>query len=152
MATYDLYIEPAPIVDQKYGLGLMGMGYTRSVGVRGPYKMVVQWAKRFLTPVGSDPADLTAGTEFPNLIGANISDIEDIRDVVLLAIQECDEQMRSAQSQQPQLDDDEVLQSSVLTSFEAVGADGFTAWVDIHNILGTAITVRLPQHSIRTVP
>ena len=150
MPTYDLYIEPAPIVEQQYGQGLLTIAFPRAVGVRGPYKLVVQWVKRFMTPKGSDPIEPNSGTEFPLLIGANLEDIEDARDVVLLAVEDCNQQVMQAQGKYT-LDDDEILSTAALTKFEAVGVDGFSAWVDIQNVVGQSITVRVPQHVIRTV-
>lgn len=146
--TYDLYIK-AKDPDSVVGFKFFTTGFKRTVGVRGPYKLIVQWIKRFMTTKGSDPTNLEEGTDFPSLIGSNIVSMADIRDVVMLSIQDCNSQIEAAQ-RETRPDEDEQLESAVLTRFQAWGKDGFEAWVTITNVAGASVTVRLPDLATRT--
>ena len=124
-------------------------GFNRSVGIRGPQKMALQWLKCFMTTKGSDPTASEYGTEFPNLIGSNIASIQDVRDVVVLCIQDCNEQIMAIQREtQPDLD--ELLLTAVLSQFALTGADGFDAYVTISNVKNAEVTVNLPALATRT--
>jgi len=148
MSTYDLYIT-GKTEENVEGFATFTTGFNRSIGVRGPYKLITQWVKRFLTTKGTDPTDPEGGTEFPLLIGSNIVSEADVRDVVLLAIEDCNAQISEIQ-QDTQPDLDEQLLSAVLTKFEVVSADEVEAWVTIRNAKGEALTVRLPDFATRT--
>jgi len=118
-------------------------GFDRSVGIRGPQKLALQWLKCLMTTKGSDPTDREYGTDFPNLIGSNIRIMQDVRDVVLLCIQDCNDQIiRIQRDTQPDLD--EILLTAVLTRFDLTDVTGFDAYVTITNAKRTAITVNLP--------
>lgn len=146
---YDLYVQGKE-EENVDGFRYLTTGFNRSVGVRGPQKLAIHWLKRFLTTVGSDPTDLEAGTEFPNLIGSNIAGEDDIRDVVLLAIQDCNDQILEIQ-RESQPDEDEQLLTAVLSRFELKAeGDGFDAWVTISNVAGTEVAVPLPSLATRT--
>lgn len=145
--TYDLYIK-AKEPEDVHGFKFFTTGFHRSVGVRGPYKLIVQWIKRFMTTKGTDPTDLEAGTDFPNLIGSNIVSMADVRDVVMLSIQDCNKQIEDIQ-RETQPDEDEQLLTAVLTKFQAWGKDGFEAWVTISNVAGAEVTVQLPALATR---
>lgn len=147
MPTYDLYIK-AKEPEDVHGFKFFTTGFNRSVGVRGPYKLIVQWIKRFMTTKGSDPTEPESGTDFPNLIGSNIVSMADVRDVVLLSIQDCNSQIEEIQ-RETQPDEDEQLLSAVLTKFVPWGEDGFEAWVTISNVAGAEVTVRLPDLATR---
>jgi hypothetical protein len=141
MPTYDIYLQ-GKTEEHLTGFASLTFGFTRTVAVRGPYKLAVQWLKRFLTQKGSDPLRPDDGTNFPSLIGSNISSMADIRDVLLLAIQDCNEQIFNLQSQAPP-DLDEQLLNATLDRFETNTADGFDAWVALSNAAGQTMTIRL---------
>jgi hypothetical protein len=145
--TFDLYYQGKE-PENVHGFKFFTAGFGRSIGVRGLWKLTLQWLKRFMTTKGSDPTRPEEGTEFPNLIGSNIVSTADVRDVVLLAIEDCNEQMFTVQ-QTTQPDQDELLLTAVLSKFTALGEDGFEAWVTISNVEGTKLTIELPQFSTR---
>ena len=145
---YDVYYQGIPEADIN-SMRFFTFGFKRSVGIRGPQKLILQWLKRLMTPKGSDPTNVETGTDFPALIGSNISSMADVRDVVLLAIDDCSSQMRKIQ-RVTMPDEDEMLLSATLTSFEATGDDGFDAWVTISNVKGTELAVNLPSLSTRS--
>jgi len=141
-SKYDFHFEgklPATVVNFKF----FTSGYKRTVAVRGLQKLINQWFLLFFTTKGSDPLNLTRGTDFPLLIGSNIVTLTDVRDVVLLAIQQCNTQLRTLQ-QESFPDQDELLGSATLVKFQATGRDGFDAWITIKNAKQEAATVALP--------
>ena len=142
MATFDLHIQ---VVDEanRDGFKFFTRGYNRSVGVRGINKLLVIWGKIFLTPKGSDPTNLERGTAFPALVGSNIVSQQDVRDVVMLAISDCNRQI--AELQRVSLPDaDETLRTAVLLQFNTQGEDGIEVWVGISNVKGEEATVLVP--------
>lgn len=145
--TFDLYFQGKE-QENITGFKFFTSGFNRSIGVKGFWKLILQWLKRFMTTKGSDPTRPEEGTEFPNLIGSNITSMSDIRDIVLLAIEDCNAQMLTIQ-QQTQLAEDELLLTAVLTKFEALGDDGFEAWVTISNVANKELTVKLPQFATK---
>lgn len=146
--TYDLYMRPLT-QEELVGEQLFTLGADRSMAVRGLTKLLCQWTRLFMTPKTSDPMDIEAGTDFPNLIGSNISSLGDIQDVVITAILDCNEQMFRRQ-QLTMFPAEEMLSSATLTGFEPWGEDGFQAWVLISNVAGEEATVALPAISTST--
>lgn len=144
---YDFYFQ-AKKPEDVHGFKFFTSGFERTIAVRGLWKLTCQWLKRFMTPKGSDPLRPEEGTEFPKLIGSNITSMQDVRDVVLLAIEDCNEQMKTAQ-RLSQPDPDEMLRTAVLTSFEVTSEDGFDAYVTLSSLAGGSLTVKLPEMATR---
>jgi len=147
MAKYDFYFQPKKLEDID-GFKVFTSGFSRSIAVRGPEKLALHWLKRFMTPKGSDPTRPNDGTEFPSLIGSNITQAMDLRDVVVLAIDTCNSQIVSAQ-RLSQPDPDETFLSASLIAFELTGADSFEAWVRLTNVKQQTIDFSLPSISTR---
>ena len=101
-----------------------------------------------MTPKGSDPTEPEYGTEFTRLIGTNITNMQDLRDVVVLAIEDCNTQIQAIQ-RKTQPATDEALLTAVLTQFQADGEDGFTALVTIRSLANKELTIRLPDLATR---
>ena len=81
---FDINIQIIPATEQNSGK-FYSFGQTRSLGVRGIQKLLNLFAKYLLTPVGSDPLDLTYGTQLPNLLGSNVTPA-DAQDVLTIAV------------------------------------------------------------------
>jgi len=145
--TFDLYFQGKE-PENVDGFKFFTAGFDRTVAVRGLWKLTLHWLKRFMTTKGSDPTRPEEGTEFPNLIGSNIVSAADLRDVVLLAIDDCNEQLETIQRTTQPAQDEQLL-SAVLTKFELLGEDGFEAWVTLSNVEGTELTIELPQFATR---
>jgi hypothetical protein len=145
---YDLYIQGKD-PSEVNSLKVFTRAFSRSVGIRGVQKLVVQWVKRFMTPKGTDPTNLDDGTDFPNLIGSNIVSETDLRDVTMLAIEECNEQIKTVQ-QVTQPDEDETLLTAVLSDFKSWGDDGFEAYITISNLQNEEAEVVLPGLATRS--
>lgn len=146
--TYDFYFQ-SKTNEATIGFKFFTSGFNRTIAVRGLWKLTLQWLRRFMTAKGSDPLRVEEGTEFPNLIGSNIVNAQDIRDVVLLSITDCNEQIYTVQ-QSTQPPADETLLTAALTKFELLGSDGFEAWVNISNALNEEVAVAIPDFATRT--
>lgn len=149
MATpYDVHFQIIPVADQT-SERVFGFGFVSAVGVRGPQKLVNRWLKCFMTPQGSDPFSPRYGTSFPDLIGSNIQSTSDVIDVVALAIQDCNEQVRAFETTNNTPLDERLGTAAVLRILED-GGDGFQIWVGITNAAGLQTPVLLPSTSTRT--
>jgi len=148
MAKFDAFYAGTSEETQR-AFKFFTFGFDRSVGIRGPQKLALQWLKGFMTPKGSDPTDVESGTDFSNLIGSNIQSMQDLRDVVMLCIQDNNEQIYKIQ-QETHPDLDELLLTAVLSKFNPLGNDGFEAYVTISNAKRQDVTVNLPVLATRT--
>lgn len=147
MSGYDIHFQPIP-ASQVRGYKVFTFGFKAALKVKGPQSLVNRWVKTLMTLKGSDPLDTTYGTAFPNLVGANISDItSEVKDVLVLSMDDA-----SAQVRQQDIDglysDDERLQSAILYDFTP-SDDGFAVWVEIRNMAGQILTVRLMDLATR---
>lgn len=144
--TYDIHYQILP-ADQQVSERVFGFGFVSAVGVRGPQKLINRWLKCLMTPQGSDPFSLTYGTGFPNLIGSNISSVNDLIDLVSIYVQSCSDQIRAFE-RQTFPPPDERLQSATILRVNDLG-DGFEVWVGITNAAGLQTPVVLPSTSTR---
>lgn len=148
-SRFDIHIQIVP-ADQYKGMAFYSFGQQRSLGVRGLQKLVNIFAKYLLTPVGSDPMDLTYGTELPNLFGSNI-DLSDAKDVLLLAVDKAAQAIRAFQNS-VDVPDDERLSSATVTGIVLVEAGpGIAAQVHIVNTLNEGRAVLLPTLEVTGV-
>jgi len=144
---YDFYFQSKKPEDV-LGFKFFTAGFSRTVAVRGVWKLTCQWLKCFMTPKGSDPTEPEYGTEFSRLIGTNITNMQDLRDVVMLAIEDCNTQIQTIQ-RKTQPATDELLLTAVLTQFQEMGKDGFEAWVTVRSLANKELTIRLPDLATR---
>lgn len=139
---YDLHFQGVP-EEELVGFKFFTRGFNRTIGVRGLNKLMNLWTKVFLTPQGSDPTNLERGTDFAGLFGSNITAMQDVRDVVLLSITDCNQQIFEIQRLSPP-DTDETLRTAVLTSFTQLTADRIEVYVSISNVKGEEATTLIP--------
>jgi hypothetical protein len=148
MATYDIHYQILPLAEQT-SERVYGFGFVSAVGVRGPQKLINRWVKCFMTPQGSDLFEPAYGTGFPDLIGSNIQSTSDIIDVVSLAIQDCNEQIRRFETTNLTPIDERLGAATILRILED-GDDGFQLWIGITNAAGLQTPVLLPSTSTRS--
>ena len=142
MAKYDFYFQGVP-EDELTGFKFFTRGFDRTLGVRGIPKLLNLWTKIFLTPKGSDPTNLERGTDFSGLFGANIVSTSDVRDVVLLSIDDCNKQIFALQRiSLPDMD--ETLKTAVLNTLNQPAADRIDVYIDITNLANQEQTVLIP--------
>jgi hypothetical protein len=147
-ASYDIYFQIVP-ENQFTGSKFFSWGQERTLGVRGIQKLVNLFVKYLMTPVGSDPLDLTYGTDLPNLIGSNI-ELDDAKDILLLAV---DKAAKAIQAFQVGADiaDDERLATATVTDFIAIPeAPGLAAQIFIENVADQGLTFLLPTLTPRS--
>jgi len=141
---YDIHIQIASETERAKGpFYLMSFGFNRTISVIGLQKLLNIFTKYLLTPVGSNPLDLTEGTELPNLIGSNVASY-DTEDIVILAVAKTTTAIQRAQRSR-EVPDDERLASASVTSFIASESlPGFSAQILIRNIENEGLIFNLP--------
>ncbi len=141
MAKYDIHIQPV-LASEVTGLQCYEFGYAAALKVDGFQSLINRWAKTLLTPRGSNPIDREEGTNFTNMVGANIARVSTgVRDLVALEIEDANEQVRQ-QDVDGFRQESERLQSGELHAFTESAA-GFDVWVLLKNQAGTAATFRV---------
>ena len=147
-ANYDIYFQLVP-ANQFTGSKFFSFGLQRTVGVRGLQKLVNLFTKYLLTPVGSDPHDLTYGTDLPNLLGSNVA-VDDAKDILLLAVDKTVKAVQAFQAGAAIADDERLATATVTEFLEIPEAPGFAAQVLIQNVLNHGLTFLLPTFTPRT--
>jgi hypothetical protein len=141
---FDIHFQVLPEAEQRETSTLVSFGTTSSLGVKGFQMLINQWVKCLLTPRGSDPTDLAYGTDFTKLVGSNIS-IADSRDVVAVAVDQCNEQLFSFQDNDPTLTPSERLASAEIIEFiEYPEEPGFRVRVELKNQAQERLAVSVP--------
>ena len=143
MPRYDVHIQLVPDA-AVLGGGFYGFGAVRSIGVSGVQKLVNQFAKYLLTPVGSDPTDLDYGTDLPNLIGSNVN-VYDAKEVLELSVAKTVQALQGYQAS-AEIPDVERLASATVTDYIVVeSAPGFSAQIYIENTANQGMKILLPS-------
>jgi hypothetical protein len=141
MAGYDIHFQPVPDADV-VGYRMFTFGFKAALKVQGPQALVNRWAKTFMTPKGSDPLDITMGTTFAQLIGANITHVSnELQDVAFLSVLDANNQVKH-QDLDGLFPANESLHSATISNFIESTA-GVELWVEIKTISGDALTVKL---------
>lgn len=137
MSKYDIHFQPVA-AGEAQGFKCFEFGFAAALKVAGMQALVNRWCKTLFTPLGSDPLYPSAGTAFPNLFNANISQLtDDVHDIVLMAIADTNEQVRE-QDLDGFFADNERLQSAEILEYVQTPA-GFNVWVLIKNVAGEAL-------------
>lgn len=145
---FDINIQIVPASRYK-GMAFYSFGQTRSLGVRGIQKLVNIFAKFLLTPIGTDPTDLTIGTNVTSLIGSNVV-LDDARDILNIAVDATVTAIQGFQSGQSAVPDDERLASASVTNYiEIPEGPGFAAQILIRNVSGQQLQLVLPTLEVR---
>lgn len=146
----DIHFQPVP-EGQVRGWKVFTFGYRSALKVEGLQALVNRWTRVLVTPKGSDPLDLSFGTEFGDLIGSNIpkSARSSLIDIVAIAIDDANEQVME-QDRIAQYDEHEALENAQMVRFHPSAAgDGFQVWVEIQNRAGENLVTRLADYSDR---
>lgn len=143
--TYDLHFQTLPQAEQRDTFKFMSFGFEATLGVKGFQMLINIWLKCYLTPRGSDPSNLKYGTDFTKLIGSNVRPL-DARDVVVVAIEDCNRQILAIQAIDTTLTATERLANCKLVQFVVdESAPGFTATVEIKNQANERLILNLPD-------
>lgn len=149
--TYDVHIEPlaeTAVQTDGYEAGARGDGfiytfhYKAAVGVRGTQKMINRWARCMLTEKGSDLSDPTYGTIFAGLLNGNVGDRGDLTDAILIAVEDCTQQMQTLDAARMSPDDEAIASAQVLDIVET--RDGVVTWVELRSVAGMIAKLPLP--------
>ncbi len=149
MPRYDVHIQIVPEASYS-GMKFYSFGQKRSLGVRGIQKLVNEYAKYLLTPIGTDPTDLSYGTEITNLIGSNVT-APDAKEVLLLSVDKATAAIQTYQSAALNVPDDERLASATVTDVITFpDGTGIAAQIFIQNVVGQGLPFLLPTLTPRT--
>lgn len=147
--SYDINIEIVAATDYT-GMAFYSFGQVRSLGVRGIQKLVNMFAKYLLTPVGTDPTDLTYGTNLTTLIGSNVV-LDDAREILDIAVDTTVTAIQGFQAGVSTVQDDERLASASVTDYiEIPDGPGFAAQILITNVSGEQLQIVLPTLEVRS--
>lgn len=147
--AYDVNIQIVP-AERYDGMGFYSFGQTRSLGVRGLQKLINMFAKYLLTPIGTDPCDLSYGTNLTNLIGSNVV-LSDAREVLDIAVDATVTAIQSYQTAKGSVPADERLSSASVTDYiEIPEGPGFAAQILITNVAGEQLQMVLPTLEVRS--
>ena len=142
---FDIHVQLLPVAAQKDTFTFMSFGYQSTLGIKGFQYLINTWLRILLTPKGSDPRDLGAGTYFTNLVGSGVG-LADARDVTTLAIDQCNEQVLAFQQEDTTLTATERLASAQIINFiEKPGGPGFDMYVEIKNEANERLVLNLPD-------
>ena len=142
--TFDIQFQLTSSSEQEASGQFVTWGSASTFGVRGFQFLINLWLKCLLTPRGSDPSDLNYGTDFTKLVGTLVP-LEDARDVTLLAITQCNNQIAAFQRNDSTLTASELLASAQLTNFvEDTGSSRFDAYVELKNRANERFTLSVP--------
>jgi hypothetical protein len=141
---FDIHIQTLPEADQRATFKFMSFGFDGAIGVKGFQALINQWLKCLLTQKGSDPADLVYGTNFTALIGSNVP-LADARDVAVLAVNECNDQVQRFNRASISLTLSERLANAQVVNFVEKPSDpGFEITVEIKNQANERLLLNLP--------
>lgn len=112
--------------------------------VEGIQKLANQWLMLFLTPKGSHPWRRLEGTNFPYLLGGNVTDIDTVQTAVLEYIADATTQLRAMQAKQIRLPERERLLSVELLQFTQIDALSFDIWVQVENMAREKLSTLIP--------
>jgi hypothetical protein len=148
-SRFDIHIQIVA-ADKYQGMAFYSFGPDRSIGVRGMQKLVNIFAKYLLTPLGSDPMDLSYGTELPNLFSANV-DLNDAKDVLVLAVDKATQAIRTNQTTKEVADDERLASATVTAILLIDSGPGVAAQILIKNVLNESVAVLLPTLEVTGV-
>lgn len=147
--TFDIHYQILSPAEQAESYGhVFTFGFTTAVAVRGPQKLINRWLKCFLTPKGSDPIDLTYGTEFAHLFGGNVNQ-QTFSDVVTLSVEDATEQLRGM-DRRAALDDDERVSGASVTGITVRNDNSYDVYISLVSVAGDVARFAIPtQISMR---
>lgn len=140
----DIHYQPVPVSEVR-STKVFTFGFQSAKKVEGLQALVNRWVRILMTPRGSDPLELNAGTDFGTLVGTNIpkSARGSLLDVVAMAIDDASEQVKE-QDKNMLYNESESLDQVNLLRFQVnTAGDGFDVWVEIINKAGETLTTRL---------
>jgi hypothetical protein len=149
MAKYDIHFQPVMPPESASGYKIFTFGFISPLKVRGPQALVNRWLKTFMTPKGTDPLHLSYGTEFGSLPGSNIGDFSMLQDLVVMAIDDANEQVRTQESRMYLDADESLATASFGWLVPYVGGDGFSVGIVISNMAGRTLPLKLTLAATR---
>lgn len=143
--AFDIHFQPVPSADVR-STRVFTFGFRASLKVSGPQSLVNRWVKTFMTPKGSNPLDKEEGTAFGRMVGANINSYDHgIEDVILLAIEDANEQVRKQDLEGMFPENERLSNATLLQQKTEIYDDVVVLWVRIVNVAGQVLPVKLME-------
>lgn len=142
MARKSLYVR---IVDptSQAAVGTFSFGRPTLL-VEGKYKALSFWLVRLFTPRGTDPTDLSAGTDFCTVQRSNYTDVDEVETLLHTCIDDATTEAIRLQSSVPYLSRSERIRSAQITQFNVLGSGSFEIWVDLQVESGEKVRALIP--------
>lgn len=143
---YDIYIESVPPSDDASPpRSVMRFGFEKHLGISGFQKTVNKWLKILLTEEGSDYLNKSLGTRFSLLFESNISNPNDVSQVVIGAVDKATQDVLRVQQNDNTLEIDEILVSTRIVSLEFSRLESrVSVKIDLKNAAGQVLTAQIP--------
>ncbi len=123
------------------GQKAFSFGTATPEGVTGLYKLLNQWLKALFTDLGSDPTAKEDGSNFAQLIGANVGLVDELFEVITISLDQATSTIERNQRSQD-LPPEEIFGGVTLQSIEEDGPDGIVVSVVLENAAGQSLLVR----------
>ena len=144
--AYDIYYGVVPD-SQVNGVRVFTFTYASAKGISGFQKTVNQWTKCLMTKRGSVISNPSYGTLFADLFNSNTFNVSDVRDRVLVAVEDATAQMRGFQRLQTStvLTNDEKLATGTLLGVSQLDPSAYTVYVQLTSVLNQSVQLTLPS-------
>jgi len=148
MVKYDIHFQGVPPAEV-VGFKIITFGFTMAEKVTGPQALVNRWLKTFVTPKGTDPSDLNEGTSFGQLFGITFSDIQDLKDLVFLAITDANDQVKQQDIEGMYTLNERLQDAALIDILLDEGTSALGVWIRITNMAGETLSVKLMLSATR---
>ncbi len=142
MAQYDIHFQGVPPAEV-VGFKIVTFGFTMAEKVAGPQALVNRWLKTFMTPKGTDPSNLNEGTSFGLLFGTTYSSIQDLKDLVFLALTDANTQVKQQDIEGMYVLNERLQDAVLMDILLDAGSSALEVWVHITNMAGELLPVKL---------
>jgi hypothetical protein len=139
----DLYISYF-LEDRPNQPNYFGFGFDTPRAVEGVTKVLMAFLKDLFTARGSDIYDQDTGTVLPNLIGGNIQEVDDAEDLIFLALDQAEQNVKRYQSNQDLPQEERLRTVTLIEVAQLDGEDGVSARFSLTSVSGDSLIAELP--------
>lgn len=144
MAKFDIYLDIQSASDNTFRVRPFTLGSEASKFSTGFYSTIIQWVKCLLTVPGTDITDPTYGTALAAAHLNNAGDAQMLEDMAHVSVNTATQKIREYQEQEVGLTDEELLAEVRVLSFVKDNVDSIKVTVELSNVAGNLIYLRLP--------
>jgi hypothetical protein len=119
-------------------------GFDTPRAVDGITKLLGVFLRELFTARGSDIYDLNAGTVLPNLIGGNVTDLDEAEELIFLAIDQAEQNVLRYQANSTLTQEERLGTVQLISIEELEDGDGVSAKFKLQNEAGRSLIAELP--------